>query len=291
MAVNTQVAAERPSVLMIGYGEVGQAFAQRVAGAGAALQVVDRLHAGESVAGVTVAAEPPASLAGVDMVLAAVPSSVSVAVAEAYAALPGDFVYVDLSSSAEGAMREAAARFAGRKARFADAAIMGSVNLHGAGTPLIIAGEGSDEAADHLEAFGFEVTRLTGGKAGDASALKLLRSVLTKGLEAVAVECFVAARAMGLSDALRDNLSDIGRTSFPDFLDAIIRTHVVHAPRRAHEVAGAVAQLEERDLPASVSRAVLDAFHRTSDRLVAAAPAQPPKSADEALAWLSGETR
>jgi 3-hydroxyisobutyrate dehydrogenase-like beta-hydroxyacid dehydrogenase len=283
---------KHPAILLIGYGEVGQAFATQLAGSEAHLTVADPARAGTTVGGITIAAAPPPSMEDFDIVLAAVPSSASVAVAALAAQSPGSFVHADLSSSSRGLMREAAALFEGRPSRFADCAIMGAVSLQGARTPVIAAGTGATGAAAIMNGLGFRMTALPHSEAGDASALKLLRSVLTKGLEAITAECFVAARSMGLSSALRDQLQDIGETPFTDFLDMLVRTHVVHAPRRSHEVEAALGQLEEQQVPSTVTRSVLEAF-RTTARRLEDAPAFRDRmpTADEALAWLAEDKR
>lgn len=282
----------RPAVLLIGYGEVGQVFTTQLSRADVHLSVVDPARAGTVVDGVIIDTTPPSSFEDYDIILAAVPSSSSLAVARLSAERPGAFVYADLSSSSRSLMREAAAFFDGCAARFADCAIMGAVSLHGARTPVIASGPGAAEAAAIMNNLGFQVTPLPVSEAGDASALKLLRSILTKGLEAVTVECFVAARAMGLSDALRDQLRDISETPFTDFLDMLVRTHVVHASRRSHEVEAALSQLKEQQVPCTVTQCVLEAFRETARRLKdTPLPQDPTPNVDEALAWLEGGNR
>lgn len=278
-----------PTVLVVGCGAVGRAVVDHLAGTPARLVVSDPAQAGETRGGVTVSAAAPDDLSPFDLVLAAVPAGASAAVAARAAESPGAFLHVDLSSSPREAMREAAARFEGRPARFVDGAIMGSVDLHGARTPILLAGPGAQDAAAAMNALGFVARALPASQAGDAVALKLLRSVLTKGLEALTAECFVAARTMGLEDALRGELRDIGETPFVDFLDMLLRTHVVHAPRRRGEVAAALAQLEAVGAPATVTQAVLEAFARTAARLEARpAFGSGTPDAGAALAWLGG---
>ena len=102
----------------------------------------------------------------------------------------------------------------------------------------------------------------------------------------MAVEGFLTARAMGLEGRLRESLSDVGRSGFPNFLDSILRTHVTHAPRRAHEVAAAVAQIEEQGGDARLTRAVHALFQRTCSLLSSEPDPPAPQSADAALAWL-----
>lgn len=279
----------RTAVLLLGYGEVGQAFAAHLAPKVSHLAIVDPARGGAHSA-LQVESSPPASLRAFDLVLAAIPSADSLTAARHYAGLDGEGLYIDCSSSARETMRAAAAGFAD-PTRFVDAAIMGAIAVHGAKTPMLLAGTRAEAAAARLSRLDFVASPLAGGGPGDASAIKLLRSVVTKGLEALAVEGFLAARAMGLLEHVRRNLADIGRSDFSDFLDAIVRTHVVHAPRRAHEVAAALEQVEACGYPATVSRAVLARFEETAREVAHEPLEQVPTTAEAALAWLDGRLR
>jgi 3-hydroxyisobutyrate dehydrogenase len=276
------------AVLVLGCGEVGRALIGQLGAQGLEPVVVD--PAGGALEGVVVHPAVSAGLGRFDLILAAVPASVAVASAKACAPHLGEALYVDLSSSSRENMVAAASEMPA--GRFVDAAIMGSVAMSGAKTPTLLSGERAPEAAGMLSRLGMNATAMPGSAPGDACAIKLLRSVVTKGLEAVAVEGFLAANRMGLLEALRDNLRDVGRTPFPDFLDAIVRTHVVHAPRRTHEVEAAIEQLRGCGVEPVVSRAVADRFRRTAEadrelEVVVAAG----ETRDLALAWLDENAR
>ena len=105
---------------------------------------------------------------------------------------------------------------------------------------------------------------LEDGRAGDAATLKLLRSVFTKGMEALAVECLVCAEHFGVRDRLYDILGDIDRAPLKDFLNMLVTTHLLHAERRWHEVDNAIAQLEAAELPPRVMLGVREVFERTA---------------------------
>jgi hypothetical protein len=91
---------------------------------------------------------------------------------------------------------------------------------------------------------------------------------------------------MNLQDALRRNLSDIGARPFPDLMDAMVRSHVAHAPRRQHEVEAALGQARSVGLRAPVTEAVLAAYRRTARRIDVEIP-DSPMAVDQAVAWLS----
>lgn len=272
-------------VVLVGYGEVGRAFGPRIEQSG-----VNLLRADPACPGVrdgrNILKAIPQELPEGCLVLAAVPSAAALAVARDIASRSVRIDLIDLSSSPRSLMRDCAALFAGRPGRFMDAAIMGSVNMSGADAPITISGPDAKSWARTLTSFGFTVAALPNSQAGDASGLKLLRSLMTKGLEALAVECFSAAREMGLEAEIRENLQEIGERSFPAVLDAMVRTHVVHAPRRRHEVAAAIAQAEALGLHVPLAHAVLDAYSRTEARLQSGAFEEVPPL-NEAVAWLA----
>jgi len=182
-------------------------------------------------------------------------------------------------------MRAAARDAAASGILFADVAIMGGITLSGAKTPLLYAGTGAPRLVDMLAPLGARVRVLPDGEAGDAATLKLLRSLFVKGMEALAVECLTFAQSAGLRETLYQNLSDIDEACLPDFLDMLVRTHVVHAARRLHEVESAEEQLRQAGFEPRVTGAVKTLFGRTRDAVkdVEIDPAIPVEEALELL--------
>ncbi len=204
-----------------------------------------------------------------DAVFSCVVGSCALEVAEEAARWmsPGS-AYLDVTTAPPQAMRAAAARFAERGGRFVDVAIMGAIAANGIATPLLVAGDATQPAVDEtlrvLEDLGAPVQRLAASQAGDAATLKLLRSVFTKGMEALAVECLVCAEHFGVRDRLYEVLGDIDRAPLKDFLNMLVTTHLLHAERRWHEVDNAITQLEAAELPPRVMFGVREVFERTA---------------------------
>lgn len=176
--------------------------------------------------------------------------------------------YLDVTTASPRAMQNASRTFAEKGIGFVDVAIMGAIASNGIATPLLIAGDTSmptvGETLQLLERVGAPVRVLEDGRAGDAATLKLLRSVFTKGMEALAVECLVCAEHFGVRDRLYDILGDIDRAPLKDFLNMLVTTHLLHAERRWHEVDSAIAQLEAAELPPRVMLGVREVFERTA---------------------------
>ncbi len=275
----------RRGVILIGYGEVGRAFASRIELSGTELRCVDPAAAGRH-GEIRVDPALPDQIAPGTLVLSAVPSAAAQAVADELASRSEELLLIDLTSSPQELMRACAKKFEGSGTAFVDGAIMGSVDLAGADAPIVLSGPEAERAATELAAIGLHATALANSQPGDACGLKLLRTLMTKGIEALAVECFSAADRMGLSAEIRANLADVNARPFPDLLDAMVRTHVVHAPRRQHEVAAALEQARSVGLRTPVTDAVLEAYRRTAHRIETEKP-QPPAQVEQAVRWLA----
>ncbi|MDP4299351.1 NAD(P)-dependent oxidoreductase [Leptothrix discophora] len=285
-------------IALVGLGEVGRIYADALRAAGLDLRTCQArasLKAAADAAAAASDADADADaddtlgpwLADRDWILTCVTGSHTLEITRRCLALarPGATL-CDLSTASPDTKRESARLAAAASLRYVDVAIMGAVSLAGARTPLLAAGDGAAELARWMSQAGARVQVIEGGRPGDAVALKLLRSAFTKGLEALSVELLVAAERQGLRAQLFEQLRDIDQTPLQDFLEMLVRTHVVHAGRRAHEVHEAAAELA-RHGPASV---VLPGVERRFQQTAAARAESPPPQAApdmaQALAWL-----
>ncbi|MDJ0377317.1 NAD(P)-dependent oxidoreductase [Cryobacterium sp. PH31-L1] len=231
-------------------------------------------------------------LGEMDRVWACVPGDVAHSAAEA--ALPflrSDAVYVDLSTATTAGKKEMGQRMSARNVAYVDAAIMGAIALTGLQTPILLAGPRAEISLADFATIRAPARALADGEPGDAMTLKLLRTVLTKGLEALGVECLIAAESQGVRDELYLVLDDINQAGFTQFLNAIVRTHVVHAERRSHEVHRAIAQLNEIGLPGTVLAGTSERYKQTIRSLRETPPT--PGTADHidsAVGWLLEST-
>ncbi|HYG41995.1 MAG TPA: NAD(P)-binding domain-containing protein [Bordetella sp.] len=286
-------------IALIGCGEVGHCYAQAWLAAGHGVPAVCELRqdgamrAQAHAYGAMLHTTPGPWLAQADLVVSAVYGHAARTVAEqAIPHLRGDALYADFTTASAADMR-AAADVAGRHGvPFADVAIMGAIALLGARTPLLCAGTAAPAIAEFAQGCGISAQAID-GQAGDAVQLKLLRSILTKGMESLAVECLVAAEQLGLRSALYDVLGDMDRTPLTTFLDAFVRSHVLHAPRRLAEVRKAREQLVLAGLQPLVLDGVERLFARTAEGVETAraatggAPLDVPDTVPARLAWLT----
>jgi 3-hydroxyisobutyrate dehydrogenase len=279
-------------VALIGLGEVGRCYAKPLHDAGVELSLCEAFPspAAQELAeawDLPIHAKPGDWLAPVHWVLSCVTGTQALPVAElAAASLSKGAGFADLTTASPDVKREAARRVAEQGVRYVDTAIMGAITLNWVRTPLLAAGEGADELRAILNDVGGRVQVIAGGRAGDAISLKILRSVFTKGMEALAVELLTSAEKQGVRERLYEQLSDIDQTPLRDFIDMLVRTHVVHAKRRAHEVHDAQGELAAQGLPSLVLPGVEQRFRSTAAKLEKCALGMPNPNVEEALQWL-----
>ncbi|RAI35118.1 hypothetical protein CH338_19775, partial [Rhodoplanes elegans] len=269
-------------IVVVGCGEVGRCYVTALAEAGISVSDLCDAHPSQAARdlasriGAPLHDAPGAWLAGADLVLSAVTGGQALAVARAsFPFLRPGTVFADMTTASPDDIRAAAVAAQAAGVRFVDVAIMGGISLKRAETGLICAGDGAADLRDLLAAVKAPVTVLT-GEAGDAVTLKLLRSIFMKGLEALTVETFVLARRLKLVDALHDNLKDFDAAPLRAFLEMLVRTHVLHAERRLHEVEEAEDQLLLAGVAPCVTPGVRALFARTADALHELPPAAEP---------------
>ena len=277
---------------IIGAGEVGLTYARPWAAAGHEVVLCDLKPSTAATAfaeqsGQDIRASVAELAPDCDVVVSCVFGTVSLVVAEqALEHMAREALYVDMTTADPALIRTAAHSAAHRGIGYVDVAILGAIALTHAKTNLLGAGTGIDRALTLFSAIDAPLKPVEEGAAGDAAALKILRSVFTKGLEALTIECFMAAEKQGVSEKLHDALSDIDQASLRDFLGALIRTHVLHAPRRLKEVEEAERQLLAAGMPVAVLPGVKALFKRTADQIAV----QPIHSASptlpQAFEWL-----
>lgn len=199
-------------------------------------------------------------------------------------------VLLDFSTASAQAKRRASAQLAKSGIAYVDVAIMGAIALTGARTSMIAAGvnpgSDSEKAIESIQGAGIPIKIIPNSQAGDAISLKLLRSVFTKGLEALTTECLSAAEHLGVRESLYEVLSDIDQAHLPQFLEMLVTTHLVHAARRRKEVERANEQLAELGLTSLMLPAVSAVFERT-EKLHDRSSTPTPPTPQVALAILN----
>ena len=170
-------------------------------------------------------------------------------------------------------------------ALYIDIAVMGGFFKYGIKAPMLVAGGDAKAAVDWMNANGFDAKYL-GPRPGSASSVKMVRSVLMKGLEALGVEALVTAERQGIREEVLECLADVDLVPFRDHLASLVQTHVVHARRRWEEM-GLVAQtLRETGVEPKMTVTTEQTLRRSVEAGIAPADGKVP-GLDEALKLLS----
>ena len=261
-------AAQR--VALIGFGEVGGIFGAALAQRGVAALTAYDILLGDSALGaamqakagrarVTLAASPQQAVADADVVISAVTASATRAASESIAAAvkPGAVV-LDINSASPGTKTGCAAVIAERGGCYVEAAVMTSVPPHGLRTPMLLGGPHARAATPVLAALGFAVTPVS-DEYGVASAIKMCRSVIVKGMEAIVIESFLTARRYGVE---REVLASLAET-FPgiDWEEQgswFWKRVDQHGRRRAEEMREAAVTVREAGIDPKMATAIAD---------------------------------
>jgi len=202
---------------LVGYGEVGRILAEDLRALGVTVSAYD-VKLGTLVAGSLTdhAAAHGVALTGThaelaaraDLIVSAVTASQTMGAAQACARAPMKGAwFLDFNSVSPGAKQGAARLIDAAGGRFVEGAVMASVPSHRISVPLLLGGPGAAELAPLINALGF-AAGVASEKLGAASAAKMCRSVMIKGLEAMVIESCTAARHYGVEDVVLASLAE-----------------------------------------------------------------------------------
>lgn len=249
------IVSNTPKIALIGFGEAAEAFATGW-GATLAPQIsacdirVGEVAARAAALGILCHTAPEAALAGADVALCLVTADQSLAAVQACAPhLPPGLIWLDGNSCAPGTKRTAALVIEDAGGRYVDMAIMAPVHPHLNRTPALLSGPHAGAALAALAGLNMKLS-IAGQAVGDASTIKMLRSVMVKGVEALTAECLLAARRAGVEEAVLTSLeaSDPGwniRQRGAYNLERML----MHGTRRAAEMREVARTLRDLGLP------------------------------------------
>lgn len=228
------------AVALIGFGEAGFTFARagQWARAARSFDVLPARREAMAEAGVSACGTAAEALDGASLVLSLVTADQALAVAEACAPLLSrGAIWCDMNSVAPETKRAAAVFVEAAGGRYVDVAVLAPVNPAKLAVPLLLAGPAAAEARDALARLGFSNLRLAGEEVGRASAIKMIRSVMVKGIEALTAEMMLAAEAAGVADEVLASL-DASEKAIPwrERAGYNLERMTTHGARRAAEM-------------------------------------------------------
>jgi 3-hydroxyisobutyrate dehydrogenase-like beta-hydroxyacid dehydrogenase len=244
------------TIAIIGYGEVGKIFSGELIALGYRLRCYDillddakggddrkdaksgdEMRAHAAAAGVTACGSLAEAMAGAHIAISAVIASAALAVAEEAArhVRPGQF-FLDLNSASPGTKQASAAAIDAAGGDYVEAAVMASVPPYGIKVPIILGGKKRAALMALLPAAQMQMQAGV-EQIGVASAVKMCRSIMIKGIEALTVECLLTARRYGVEERVLESLDE----TFPHMDwqkqgDYLVSRVVQHGRRRAAEM-------------------------------------------------------
>ncbi len=270
---------------VIGFGEAGKQICTGLKAAGLAdIGVYDKylptkpdFRSNLSELGIAWFESQEDLIANSDVVFSVVTGSACKAVtAQAAEVVRSGQLFVDLATKSPEAADENSQVMAAKGALYVDGAMLGPLIVQGYKVPTAASGTGAQQFHDLFSPFGMQIEVIPGA-AGKASAVKMVRSIFMKGLAAISVEAFLAARMYGVQEevlASVDNTLKAATTS--QMIQRFLSGTAIHAARRAHEMEDVVHFLGQTELPPITSTATRE-LHRWVESLqlgeqVSAAP-------------------
>lgn len=280
----------------VGFGEVASRFGEALAQGGAEVLaydvLLDRPDGGKALAD-RVRGKPPAFvplrelLDKAGIVLSTVTTDVALAAAKSCVPhLRTGQAFVDLNATSPSVKREIAGVVSSTGADFVEGAILPAVGVMGARSQVLVCGAAAPRVAQALNAAGLNFSPY-GEEIGRASTFKLMRSIFSKGLEALLVECLLAGRRAGVGEDLwREIVATIDAKSFEEVGGNWVRTHGTAHERRWHEMVQVAELLRELGVDAPMTDATVALFERSTRSGLRAAFSSPPASPSDVVAAL-----
>lgn len=265
----------------IGFGEAGQYLSRGLQGEGAVVSAAydilfdapdgggakgAAVRAALEERGIPAVARPAEVVPGADIVISAVTAKQVAAAGEATGPhMQAGQIFLDINSASPGAKREASKAVTAAGADYVEAAVMSNVPPHGHRVPMFLAGAAADKAAALMKPLGMDV-EVVGSEIGQASSIKMIRSVMVKGLEALLVESLTAAHRAGVEDKVIESLGE----SFPGLdwrgkAGYHLGRVALHAERRADEMEEVAETLRDIGVPPTMAEATAKQLRMCAD--------------------------
>jgi len=256
---------------LVGYGEVGRIFSAGLLPHCQSVSAWDiQFHDAAGVAttgGVLQATSMQALCEASDWVISAVTASNTLSVAQAAAPyLRAGMVFLDLNSASPGTKQQAAALVQATGVHYVEAGVMTSVPPYGIRVPMLLGGPQAASLAAALQALGMDAKAVS-SDIGVASAIKMCRSVMIKGLEALVIESYTTARAYGVEAHVLPTLAETFPSIDWEKQGAYFYSRVAqHGQRRAEEMRESARTVGEAGFAPTMASAIADKQQWVADQ-------------------------
>lgn len=253
-------------VALIGFGEVGRILGEDLVAPQGGLTAFDirfddpkspPLRAVRASPWVGEARSAGEAVADADLVVSAVTAECTLEAARSViAALPPGGLYLDLNSASPGTKGETARLVEAAGGRYVEAAVMSPVPPKRLDSPILLGGPHAQDFLPLGRMLGFTALRVFSTEFGQASAAKMCRSVIVKGMEALLSEALVTARHYGVEDTVLTSLDDLfPGPDWPHLAHYMISRTLQHGRRRAEEMREVARTVGEAGLEPDMSTA------------------------------------
>lgn len=280
------------SICLLGFGEVGQTLAEDLAGR--KLTAWDILFADPTskpsralqTHQVRAGANAVEAVKDADLVISAVTAAQDVAAAQSVAPglKKGCFV-LDLNSASPEMKKSCARLISAAGGRYVEAAVMAPISPKRIASSMLLGGPDAEAALPLLKDLGFAGVRFFSTETGQASAAKMCRSVMIKGIESLLTESLIAARHYGVENTVLSSLSDLLPVGdWPKLAYYMISRSLEHGTRRAEEMREVARTVSEAGLSPLLSSATAERQDWAAARRSALEAATLPEMLDRLLA-------
>lgn len=262
---------------IIGYGEVGSAFAKPLSARDSVSLSVFDIRCNDRASSqflsnlereptIHLSADIKSLVTENDLILSVVTADAAMSVVQGVLPYINEKkIYVDMNSVSAKTKIRMAGLIEETGGVFIEAAILGAIAAYGFRAPVLVCGNSAREFADFFNSLGFDIKYLS-RDIGKASNMKMLRSVFAKGVESLLIEMMIAAKRGDLLDAVMAEIIEfMDKRSFQDIANAWITTTVMHAKRRAEEMEHVIETLNELKVRPIMTMATRDRLKSVSE--------------------------
>jgi 3-hydroxyisobutyrate dehydrogenase-like beta-hydroxyacid dehydrogenase len=258
---------------MVGYGEVGKIFAagllNNITSSSTPISAWDLKFdaantreaelAHAAGAGVRAAASMADLCRPADLIISAVTASNTLAVAQAAALhIRRGAIFLDLNSASPATKQQAAQVIDAAGGHYVEAGVMTSVPPYGIRVPMLLGGGHAAALAKTLQGLGMDA-KAVATEIGVASAIKMCRSVMIKGLEALVIESYSTARKYGVEAYMIPTLQETFPSIDWEVQGSYFFSRVAqHGKRRAEEMREAANTVREAGFEPLMAAAIAE---------------------------------
>lgn len=176
-----------------------------------------------------------------------------------------DQIYVDLNAASPMVKKEIASVLKNSDAWFVDAAVMEAVPPHRHKVPILVSGDGAEKFSELIAPYGMNISVIS-KEPGNASAIKMFRSIFMKGFTMLLLETLSASHEFGVEGMVLNSLERTlqGKT-VNELSDLLITRSAIHAERRIAEMNEVMDTLNHIHMDQTMSMASRDKLQWLAD--------------------------